>query len=167
MSETAIRNISLNVSKKERFTINGDENDFIELNTGDMGITARLALVVPRLNALSDKYEKLVSPDDVGDESDEDTAQRLSDFGENFNAIDKEIREIINELFDYDVCSVCAKGGSMLDLQDGEYRFSVIINTLLTLYESTISEEVDKLVNKMKKHTDKYTTKDHQRRKKQ
>lgn len=157
-----LNNIDLNISTKVRYTINGNEDMFIELNPGDMGITARLGEAIPKLNTLSARYESLVPSED----EDVSTDESLTKFGEQFSAIDSEMRQIVNELFDYDVCSVCANGGSMLDLQDGEYRFSVIVNTLLTLYEETISEEIDKLTKKMKKRTDKYTTKDHQRRSK-
>jgi hypothetical protein len=158
MSETT-RNIQLNISNKVKYTINGDESKFIELNPKDFGISARFGESVPRLNALADQFESL-SPSE--EEKDDDYLVR---FAESFRRIDEEIRQIINFLFDYDVCSVCASDGSMLDLQDGEYRYSVIINTLFQLYEDNISTEMKKMEAAMKKHTDKYTTKDHQRKK--
>lgn len=150
--------ITLQISEKKRYTINGNKDKYIELNPNDMGIVARAEDAIPKLNDLDNKYQSLFT-----NAEDEDS---ISKFSEAFKGIDADIRQIINEVFDYDICSVCADGGSMLDLQDGEYRFVVIMTTLLPLYETTISQEVDKLVKKMHKHTDKYTTKDHQRKSK-
>lgn len=160
MSKTTTKNINLDISEKSRYTINGNADKFIELNPADMGLIARLGDCVPKLNELAVQYEELLMHDDSGDINAE-----MQKFSETFKKIDAEMRSIINYLFDYDVCSVCANGGSMLDLQNGEYRFSVIISTLLTLYEDVITEETTKLANKMKKHLDKYTPKDRQSKK--
>ena len=160
MAKTTTNNINLNISDKVRYTINGNTDKYIELNPGDFGIVARLGDAIPILNGLVEKYEKLAV-----DDSEKDMDKAMSTFSIQFKEIDSEIRKAINILFDYDVSAVCASGGSMLDLQDGEYRFSVIITTLLQMYEDTISEEMDKMINKMKKHTDKYTAQDHQKKK--
>ena len=160
MAKTTTNNINLNISDKVRYTINDNPDKYIELNPGDFGIVARLGDTIPILNGLVTKYENLAM-----DDSEDDIDKALTTFSTQFKEIDSEIRKAINILFDYDVSAVRAGGGSMLDLQDGEYRFSVIISTLIEMYADTISKEMDKMLNKMKKHTDKYTTQDHQKKK--
>ena len=162
MSKTATNNIELNISTKKEYTINGDTSLIIKLNPNDMGIITRLDEVVPAINEMEKKYQNLFSTPD-GEEPDENS---LSIFAKGFKEIDAEIREAINFLFDYDVCSVCAGDGSMFDPQDGEYRYSVIITTLLNLYEDTITAETNKVLDKMKKKVEKYTAQDHKRKRK-
>ena len=154
---TTTNNIQLNISDKQRYTINGNKDKFIELNPGDVGIIARLGNFIADTEILIKEYEGLFTED--SDNVD------VKEFSKQFTDIDNKLRDLINKLFDYDVCSVCAGGGSMLDLQDGEYRYVTIVETLLTMYENTISSETDKLTKKMRKHTDKYTgPQDHKRK---
>lgn len=157
MSKATTNNINLNISIKQDYTINGNPNLVIKLNPGDMHIITRLNEIIPQLNELETKYQELFNAEP--DENDVDTT--LATFSTGFKELDNRTRELVNYLFDYDVCGVCANGGSMFDLQDGEYRFSVIINTLMTLYEETITEETQKMLNKMKKRVEKYTNRDH------
>ena len=161
MAKTTTNNINLNISDKTRYTINNNPDKYIELNPGDMGITARLSAVIPKLNKLIEEYDKLALNADSETATDDD----MLSFNEAYNNIDLQLREAVNYLFDYDICSVCASGGSMMDLYDGEFRFSVIINTLIQMYEDTISEEMEKMSKKINKHTAKYTTQDHQKKK--
>ena len=153
-------NIELNISEKTRYTINGNKDKYIELNPGDAGIIARLGDMIPVINGLVSKYETLMDSESSVETLEEDMAS----FSTNFKTLDSELRDIVNTLFDYDVCSVCASGGSMFDPYGGEYRYAVIITTLLGMYEDTLSKEMNKLLAKMKKHTDKYTPKDHQKK---
>lgn len=158
MSKTAINNIDLNIGLKTKYTINGNEDLFIMLNPNDMGILARLDEVLPRLNSFDETYRDLFNTDA------EDAEAGISKFTSGLKELDAEVRDIINYLFDYDICAVCASSGTMFDLQDGEYRFFVIIDTLLTLYTDTIHSELDKRVAKMKKRTEKYVNRDHKRK---
>lgn len=163
MAKTTTNNIQMNISDKTRYTINGNKDKYIELNPGDVGIVARLGDAIPIINGLVAKYEAL-SVEEIPEDEPMDVTMQT--FSTNFKQMDSELRSIVNNLFDYDVCAVCAGGGSMFDPLDGEYRFSVIISTLLTMYEDTISKEMEKMVNNMKKHTDKYTAQDHKRKRK-
>lgn len=162
MAKATSNNINLNISDKQKFTINGDESKYIMLNPADMGIVARLGDAIPILNNLATQYEELM----IADDSDKDITDVMKEYSTKFKNIDSEARRAVNILFDYDVSSVCASGGSMMDVWDGEYRFSVIITTLMDMYENTISKEMDKMVKKMKSHTDKYTPQDRKPKKK-
>ena len=154
-------NIDLPISDKVRYTINGREDKYIELNPGDMGIIARFDEMIPVLNGIVEKYEKLKLETKEND-SEEDFTKALHVYSEGFREIESSMRDAVNKLFDYDVCSVCAGGGSMLDPYNGEYRFIVILQTLLGMYGDTISAELKKMSTRLHKHTDKYKPKDHQ-----
>lgn len=161
MSKTTTNNIQLNISEKQVYTINGNKDNFIKLNPNDMGIITRYNASIPNFKNIEAKYVQLMQ--DMAESANEDDEFDFEKFSGVFNETDKEMREAINFLFDYDVCSICAKDGSVFDLTDGEYAYIVIIETLLTLYGDTIADEMQKLTDKMKKHTSKYTTNDHKR----
>ena len=154
---TTLHNIDLALRKKERFTINGNEDKYIELNTGDTGISARFADAIPKINDWISKVETLSFATDSEEES--------QAFADGFREADKAIRDIVNHIFDYDVCGVCVgDGGSMFDLSNGEFTFEIIIETLFALYEDTINAESKKLAKRIKSHTDKYIPQDRKRK---
>lgn len=148
--------IKISVSNKVKYTINGDAGTYIMLNPSDMGIIARLGEIIPIINGLVDRYEDLIEKQANDD---------FIEFSKSFKDIDTQLRDVTNRLFDYDVCSVICGGGSMLDAPDGDFMYAVIITTLMQMYQDTISVEMKKAVEKMKKHTSKYTPKDHQTKK--
>lgn len=156
MAETTMKNIDLAIRSKEKFTINGNENDVIELNTADVGITARYAKVIPRINQFIEDVDKL--------DLDLDTDPTGEKFSSEWDRINNEIKDVINYVYDYDVCKVCAKSGSMFDLTGGQFRFEVIMETLFNLYDTTITNETKKLSKRIQKHTDKYMPQDHKRK---
>lgn len=153
---TAIKNIDLAVSKKERFTINNDESRVIELNLSDMNVLTRYSEILPKLNEAVDSYGAI----DFNDDSEE----AFVTYGKAFRDLDNSIREAIDFIFDYPVSNVCSYGGSMFDLQDGSFRFEAIIETLFGMYDSKVDEESKKLQKKMKAHTDKYLPQDRKRK---
>ena len=53
-------NIQMNVSGRQKYTINGDETKFIMLNPGDMGVVARLGDAIPVLNGFAEQYDDLM-----------------------------------------------------------------------------------------------------------
>ena len=163
MAETTMKNIDLAIRSKEKFTINGNENDVIELNTADVGITARYAKVIPRINGIPTFQVR--NEEDVDNlDLDLDTDPTGEKFSSEWDRINNEIKDVINFVYDYDVCSVCAKSGSMFDLMGGQFRFEVIMETLFNLYDTTITDETKKLSKRIQKHTDKYMPQDHKRK---
>lgn len=164
MSKTTTNNIELNISSKKEYTINGDKNKILKLNPNDMGIIARTGDAIAMINELETKYQQLFNTPEEESSDDMPSNEALTQFSANFKEIDNGIREAINFLFDYDVCSVCASDGSMFDPQDGEYRYAVIIETLMPLYADTITEETNKVMAKMQKKVEKYVNRDHKRK---
>lgn len=147
--------ISLDIQTKRKYRINGDDNLIIELNPGDLGIITRYQQSIPKMNSLMDEVENInfseeVNPDDPAIEQ--------------FKSADSKMRDIINELFDYDVCKVCADGGSMFDMCNGKLRFEEITEQLFGLYDKTIVAEYKKVQKRIQKHTDKYLPQDHRKK---
>lgn len=140
--------IDLSITRKKRFRIDGDDNRIIELNTSDMTILNRLDEADKQLHELADKanFGSAETDDDA------DVVRELL-------ATDKQMRDIIDYLFDAPVSDVCAPDGSMYDPFNGKYRFEHIMETLFALYEQNISEEIKKMRRNVQKHTDKYTKK--------
>ena len=142
-----IIDIDLSVTRKKRFRIDGDDSRIIELNTSDMTILNRLDESERRLKALAESANVDLTGED---ETDGAVVTRLL-------ATDKEMRDIIDYLFDSPIADICAPDGSMYDPFNGKYRFEHILETLFTLYEQNISDEIKKMRKNVRKHTDKYT----------
>lgn len=142
-----IIDIDLSVTRKKRFRIDGDDSRIIELNTSDMTILNRLDESERRLKALAESANVDLTGED---ETDGAVVTRLL-------ATDKEMRNIIDYLFDSPIADICAPDGSMYDPFNGKYRFEHILETLFTLYEQNISDEIKKMRKNVRKHTDKYT----------
>lgn len=145
-----IVDIDLSITRKKRFRIDGDDNRIIELNTSDMTILNRLDEADKQLRELADKATFGMS--ETGEDDNADTVKELL-------ATDKQMRAIIDYLFDAPVSDVCAPDGSMYDPFNGKYRFEHIMEILFALYEKNISEEIKKMRRNVQKHTDKYTKK--------
>lgn len=147
MGKNNVVDIDLSVTKKKQFRIDKDDNRIIELNTSDMSILSRLQESYPKLDELSNKAMTLSNDDTL-----EATVEVLND-------IDKEMRQILNFIFDSDIADVCAPDGSMFDMFNGEFRFEHIVSVLVGLYEENIDKEYKLMAKNIRKHTDKYTGK--------
>lgn len=144
--------IELPQIKKARFRINGDSKKILELNTSDMGIVKRLNEVYPKLQELAKKATTF-DEEELKDNSDE----ALAKFADKLDDIDRDMRSLVDELFQSNVSEVCCDDGTMYDLYGGMMRFEHIISKLSELYENNFKSEVSKVRARIKKHTNKYT----------
>lgn len=154
-TENDVIDIDLSVSRKKRFRIDGDNDRILELDVSDMSI-------IDRLEPMYDKLQKLVKDavNLMGEEDDEsDDMQNLEKTAKTLKTVDTKMRKLLDELFDSNVSEVCAPSGTMYDPFNGEFRFEHIIKTLLGLYENNLTNEFNKMVKRMDKHTAKYTKK--------
>lgn len=144
-------NINFGFDTKKSFTIDGDENRVIYLDTADVGIVKRFNDSISQINELEKKWEKLtdMSTDNEGD---------YVDFTTLFAEVERDIRDIIDRIFDSPVSDTILGNSSAFSPVGGNYKFEQIINTLIGLYEADIKNEADK-INKahISKHTAKYT----------
>ena len=155
--QTNVIDINLSVIRKKRFRIDNDDSRIIELNTSDLNILARLKETYPKLVALADNAFKNLPEVDVVDENydfitDENTGKVIDALED----ADKQMRELVDYIFDSNVSEICAPGGSMYDPINGKFRFEHIIETLAALYETEVSSEMNKISTRVSKHTDKY-----------
>lgn len=155
-NNTQTVDIDLDLSKlrRKRIRIDGDDNRILELDTSDLGVISRLKDLQPKLDELTKEGEELSL---IGDLSEDENFDNLAD---KFKALDNKMREIIDTLFQSNVSEICAPTGSMLDPISGVYRWEVILDSLINLYNDTIKKETkkaeDRNVAGVKAHTSKY-----------
>lgn len=152
-----IINLDLSETARTKIWVNGDPNKVLELNLSDMNIMTRAKDAIGKLEELQAEANHLASvevPDSF--DTDEDK-EKLDEVIETFRSIDTKMRDIVNGIFDFDVCSVCCDGGSMYDPFNGQYRYEYIIDKIMALYGDTWEKETKKSREQMAKHTAKYT----------
>ena len=143
--------IDLSVTRRKNFRINGDNSRILSLNISDMGMFARLEEEYKNLKDLSLEAQNVMEEDD-SEESSLKSLAKLKD-------IDAELRQRIDNIFDANVCGVCAPDGTLYDPFDGKFRFEHIIEVILGLYEGNLVAEYKKMEQRINKRTGKYTKK--------
>lgn len=153
--EQEITDVSLGFVEKRKFRIEGDNKRILELNVSDLNITSRLKTGYPKLTSLFEEaQEKIESiPEEAtGMELIGSLADRLAE-------IDKEMRDIIDYIFDTNASEVCAPSGNMYDPVGGQLRYMRVLDTLTGLYTTGLHAEFDKLKNRVEKRASKYSNK--------
>lgn len=154
-----IQDIDLSAIKKKRFRINGDPKKILELNTSDLGISARLSSAYERLTKNMEEVGAVLS--DLPDNEDELTEEKESLIQEKLHEIDVKMKKEMDYIFDAPVSDICCDGGSMYDPFGGMFRFEHIIDALTKLYESNLNSEFNKMKRRVSAKTSKYTQKYH------
>lgn len=153
---TAIPNdiidVDLSIIKKKKFRINGDNTKILELNVSDMSIVSRLDESYQKLIDLQNKVTSLAEMNEEANDR-----ELLSSTATKLNEIDKEMRELLDYIFQSNVSEICGSEGSMYDPIEGTFRYEHIISTLTRLYENNLSAEFAKMKKNISKHTAKYT----------
>lgn len=149
----SIPTVDLSVFNKTKYSINGDPCKVIELDPSDLNIITRLNTQYKKLQKLGEKAQNLLA----GLDDTKDDESYMQDASSALVEVDKEMRDCVNAIFDYDVCSVCVPTGSMYDPVNGSFKFEHLVTTLLNLYEENLTKEGKKIQAKIAKHTSKYT----------
>lgn len=137
--------LELDVARKQRFRLNGDNSKIVELNPHDTDIVNRLDEAYPKI---ADAMEKLANLD-----ADSET------FKKDILACDKAIRDQIDYIFDSPVSAVCVSSGRMYDLYNGEFAYEKVIMTLSKVYAEEFESEYKKLKNRVKNRASNYINK--------
>ena len=149
-----VQDVDLGFVEKKKFRIAGDFSRMIELNVSDLNIFSRYKTTAPKLDALlhdaQEKIKETVSEDEGVD---------LDKIADALDDIDKQMRELVDYLFDSPVSQACAPSGNMFDPVDGDYRFNRIINKLADLYTTGLAAQIKEFDDKTSKHTKKYKRK--------
>lgn len=148
-----IIDLSLNVSR-QRIRIDGDDNKILLLNLSDLGIVDRLNEAYPKLKSLEEEFSKIET--DLS-EDDADSEQQFSNFGKRLKTIDNKMRELIDYVFDSNVCEVCVGSSSLCSVKDGHFFYETIISSLSELYSAEIARETTAVTKRINKHTAKYS----------
>lgn len=153
-----IIDLDLSVTKKKKLRFDKDDNRIVEVNTSDMNLMQRVNVAYPKLHALQEKAAKLTEGLSLDDTKSEASAiEEMAIMAERLLAVDNEMREVIDYMFDAPVSAAAAPSGSMYDPFDGSFRFEHIIAIMMGQYEKNIQSEFSQMERKMKSHTDKYT----------
>ena len=153
-------NLTTPTEEKKRFRLNGDNTKVLELNINDMGIVGRLSGVYKNLKKLDAKVNA-INLDLAEDATDEDVDNFVDTVAEQLSDLDDEMREQIDTLFNSNVSEIVAPKGTacMYDPVGGMFRYEHIIETLSNLYANNLSQEFEKMRQRVDKHTSKYTKK--------
>lgn len=144
-----IQNIDLSVFHKKKFTIDGDENRVLELDTSDLNIVKRINEFYPKLKDLEEKIQNVPEFKD----------DQITDMAEFLDNIDREMRIAVDTIFDSNVCEVCVPSGSMYDPINGRLRYEILIDVISKLYDENLTSEIKKVNRRIEKHTAKYVKK--------
>lgn len=147
-----IIDVNIDGVKLQRFRINGDDNKILELNTTDMGIVSRLNEAYKKLDKLANQASDFKDSD-----IDDNSPEALDKLAKKLSDIDKQMRELVDYIFDANVSEVCCDRGTMYDPKNGMFRYEHIIGALAPLYENNFNKEFNAMKQRMKKHTAKYT----------
>ena len=161
ITEPEVTDIDLGFVEKKKFRINGDYDRMLELNVSDLNIFKRYTETEPKLQKLLEESQKKVAEVNAISKDDEDSIEKLSKMADVLDDIDKEMRKLMNYLFDSNVSEVCAPSGNMFDPVGGEYRYEKIIIKLAELYTTGLLKEIEQFKKKSSKYTNKYTKKYH------
>lgn len=151
-----IIDLDLSVTKKKKFRFNKDDDRIVEVNTSDMNLMQRVSDAYPKLQDLQTKATKLTDGIEITDEE-ASALDSLTTMAERLSAVDKEMRELIDYMFDAPVSAAAAPDGSMYDPFSGSFRYEHIIAVVIAQYEKNLQSEFSKMEKQLKKHTDKYT----------
>ena len=150
--------INLSETQRARFRIDGDNDRILELNISDMGIVTRLRDGYPKLDKLTQKIASMDDASELSDDEDEKNIRKaVTTMGSAIEEIDNEMRDIMDSIFDAKVSEVCAPEGTMYDLFNGKYRYEIILEKLLPLYNENMDKEYEAISKRVQKHTSKYT----------
>ena len=143
--------IDLSALDRTKVLINKKEDRYVMLDLSDLNVPTRFEEKESEIEKI------LIGIGSYGDVTeDEEKAQMLK---EQIIEGDKGIRSIIDYIFDSNVSEVCAPSGTMLDMIEGKFRWEYIMDALADLYSDHIELEFNKVMSRIKTHTDKYTKK--------
>lgn len=149
-----IIDLDLSITQKKKFRFGKDDNRIVEVNTSDMNLMQRVSVAYPKLQDLQTKASKLTEGINI---EDGEALNDLTTMAERLEAIDTEMRSLIDYMFDAPISAAAAPDGSMYDPFSGSFRFEHIIAIMMKQYEDNLQSEFNKMEKQLKKHTDKYT----------
>lgn len=152
-----IIDLDLSITKKKKFRFDKDDTRVVEINTSDMNLMQRVNVAYPKLQNLQEKASKLTEGIDMENATESRAIDGIAVMAERLSAVDAEMREMLDYMFDAPVSAAAAPNGSMYDPFNGSFRYEHIIAIVMKQYEDNLQSEFKKMERQLKKHTDKYT----------
>lgn len=154
LNHNEIIDLDLSITKKKKFRFDKDDERIVEINTSDMNLMQRVSEAYPKLQELQNKASKLTEGLDLETDG---AIDGIATMAERLSAVDAEMREMLDFMFDAPVSKAAAPSGSMYDPFNGSFRYEHIIALVMKQYEDNLQSEFSKMEKQLKKHTDKYT----------
>ena len=153
--EDEIKDVKIDVSKRKKFRINGNNDAILELDTTDLNISHRLNDAYDKLNKMMDEVKDKLDgiPDNDDDVTDDDTRT----VGDALKMLDTNMREQVDYIFDAPVSEICLPHGSMYSPHNGMFNYEYIIDAVTSLYETDLNKEFTLMRKRVAARTEKYT----------
>lgn len=137
--------------------INGDPNKIIRINPTDINFLKRIAGYDETAKRIQDKYGDVdmnsISDLKNMDESNPDF-EKFKTAAENIDKLENAMREMINEIFGYDISSIVFGTDSCLTPANGQPIFINFIESITAYIKQESAAESEKSQTKIAKYTD-------------
>lgn len=128
-------------TERERFTINGDQNKYIEFNPSDPNIVTRFEEASKTIKKAQTQFENITE----------------SNVLDAIRALDNLIRQQIDYIFDYPVSEVVFGNTSSFSTCNGIPYYERFLNAIMPIIENAVKKEGQKSKARISKYTEKYT----------
>jgi hypothetical protein len=146
MTKTMSKSVSFRSKPLTEIHVDDDPSRVIRLDLSYSGVFTRLRAAQPRLDAIGAKFAELKNAD-----------TRTADvYADAILEVEPQLKEIIDEVFNANVCEPACGGASLFALDDGMYLFERIIDVLGGLYAEQMAEEQEAHKKRIEKHIAKY-----------
>lgn len=126
--------------------VDNDPTRVIRLDLSDSGVFTRLRAAQPRLDAIGARFAVMK----------ENGTHAADVYADAMIEVEQQLKDIIDEIFNANVCGPACGGASLFTLDDGLYLFERIIDVLGGLYAEQMVAEQKAHEKRIKKHTAKY-----------
>ena len=136
--------------------INGDPKKVIRLNPTDTRILSRIANLDEKITVLKEKYGEIDLSSFSKFENKDPKDLKLEDIkkaAETERKIESAVRELINEIFGYDVSSVVFGKESCVSFASGSPRYINFLNAISEYINAEVKKENAKSKEKIEKYT--------------
>lgn len=162
-----MRNINLDIDTRQKFSINGDPNKVIELDTRDINIVNRYKESIDKMKSMQDDYARLntiskeMSEISDGENAEEETLKKVTEFTDKMKELERAMRDVIDYIFDTKMSdTICGNSSIFSPVNGKSVKFEQILDTFAGLYEKDIKSDMVKInKEKIKKRTTKYAHK--------
>lgn len=132
----------------KEYSINGDANRIIRVDTADYGLIERFEEAEKRIKKQLEKYKGIkIRPDGSAEMKDEEACKAISELSQT-------IREAIDYIFDDEVSPVVFGNRSPLSTRKGVPLYERFINAMMPIIKSDIESEAKESNKRIQKYSE-------------